>query len=120
MHKYTAAAFLTAIMSALTTAPAAAAPAGEGCVSDFWMYQGLRASQRLICDSDRRPDGSWLRVRGFFADEYYVPFRCYTYSCSGGYWVDELKVIDRYPVTDGTVLPDEPGWIPSAEPRIVQ
>lgn len=97
-----------------------AGPVGEGCVSDFWMWRGLRSAERMICDSDRRADGSWTRARGFFDDEYYVPFSCSRYSCSGGYWVDELKVLERYEVTDATVLPDEPGWIPSAEPRIVQ
>jgi len=45
--------------------------------------------------------------------------RCGTYSCYGGYWVPELKVIDVYRVTDDTVLHDEPGWIQSAEPRVV-
>lgn len=99
--------------------PAQAVPVGEGCVSDFWMWQGLRSATRMICDGERKPDGSWTRVRGFFDDSYYVPFRCSRYSCSGGYWVDDLEVIDRYPVTDDTVLPDEPGHIPSSEPRIV-
>ena len=116
---------ITLTLAAATTAAtlftptAGAAPVGEGCVSDFWMYNGLRAASRMICDSDRAADGSWTRARGFFADEYYVPFRCSRYSCYGGYWVPELKVIDRYRVTDDTVLPDEPGWIPSAEPRVV-
>lgn len=98
---------------------AKAVPVGEGCVSDFWMWRGLRSAERMICDGERRADGSWERRRGFFDDEYYVPFRCYTYSCSGGYWVDELRVIESYIVTDATVLPDEPGHIPSVEPRIV-
>jgi len=105
--------------SCVGVATAKAEPVGEGCVSDFWMWRGLRASSRMICDSDRRADGSWERRRGFFANEYYVPFRCSRYSCYGGYWVDELKVIERYIVTDDTVLPDEPGWIPSTEPRVV-
>jgi len=108
------------LVSLPLAAPAQAVPVGEGCVEDFWMWRGLRASTRVICDSDRRPDGSWERRRGFFANEYYVPFQCGRYSCWGGYWVDELKVIDTYPVTDATVLPDEPGWIPSAEPRVVR
>ena len=99
--------------------PAQANPIGEGCVEDFWMWRGLRSATRVICDSERRADGSWERRRGFFDDEYYVPFSCSRYSCSGGYWVDELEVIDRYAVTDGTVLGDEPGWIPSNNGRIV-
>ena len=104
----------------LATAPAATAgPIGQGCVSDFWMWRGLRSAERIICDSERRADGSWTRTRGFFDDEYYVPFQCGRYSCWGGYWVGELEVIESYPVTDATVLGDEPGWIPSAEPRVV-
>lgn len=117
---------LMALMAALgaialiLATPAKAAPVGEGCVSDFWMYNGLRASSRLICDSDRRADGSWSRSRGFFAESYWAPIRCSRYSCWGGYWVPELKVIDHYIVTDATVLADEPGHIASAEPRVVQ
>lgn len=99
---------------------ASAAPVGEGCVSDFWMWQGLRSASRMICDGDRRPDGSWERRRGFFDNPYYVPFQCGRYSCWGGYWVPELRVIESYIVTDATVLPDEPGFIESAEPRIVR
>ncbi|HPE52978.1 MAG TPA: hypothetical protein PK852_02565 [Mesotoga prima] len=109
------------VAAGMTVAPvtASAAPIGEGCVSDFWMWQGLRTASRMICDGDRAADGSWERRRGFFDDPYYVPFRCSRYSCWGGYWVPELKVMESYRVTDDTVLPDEPGWIPSAEPRIV-
>lgn len=110
---------LGAIALILATPQAKAEPAGEGCVSDFWMYQGLRASQRMICDSERRPDGSWTRARGFFADAYYKPFQCGRYSCWGGYWVPELKVMERYVVTDDTVLHDEPGWIPSSDGRVI-
>lgn len=109
-----------AIITPLFAAPAHAGPIGEGCVSDFWMWRGLRSAERIVCDSDRRADGSWQRTRGFFDSEYYVPFQCGRYSCWGGYWVGELEVIDSYPVTDATVLSDEPGWIPSAEPRIVR
>lgn len=113
--------FLAAIIigGSVGIASSKAAPVGEGCVSDFWMWNGLRSAERMICDGDRQADGSWTRARGFFDDEYYVPFNCGRYSCWGGYWVPELKVMTRYRVTDDTVLPDEPGWIPSAEPRIV-
>lgn len=103
----------------LLSPPAAAAPIGQGCVEDFWMWRGLRTATRVICDGPKAADGSWERRRGFFDNEYYVPFSCGTYSCWGGYWVPELSVIESYRVTDGTVLPDEPGWIASAEPRVV-
>lgn len=113
---------LSVALVALTlplAAPANAEPVGDGCVSDFWMWRGLRPATRMICDGERAADGSWTRVRGFFDDRYYVPFSCSRYSCSGGYWVEELEVIERYPVTDATVLPDEPGYIESATPRVV-
>ena len=119
MKRFLAVAASCAVLVAVPI-PAQAGPLGEGCVEDFWMWRGLRSASRVICDSDRFADGSWERRRGFFDDEYYVPFQCGTYSCWGGYWVPELEVIDRYSVTDATVLTDEPGWIPSAEPRIVR
>lgn len=100
-------------------APAQAAPVGDGCVSDFWMWQGIRSASRMICDGYRAADGSWERRRGFFDDEYYVPMSCSRYSCSGGYWVPELRVIESYRVTDATVLSDEPGYIESATQRVV-
>lgn len=102
-------------------APAAhAVPVGDGCVEDFWMWKGLRSATRMICDGYRAADGSWERRRGFFDDPYWVPFTCSRYSCSGGYWVAELKVIESYLVNDGNVLPDEPGYIESATPRVVK
>ena len=113
-----------AIATATATAtPAQAAAVGEGCVSDFWMWNGLRSAERLICDGERQADGSWMRVRGFF-DDAFTPnghSSCSRYSCTyyPPRYVPQLKVIDRYVVTDATVLGDEPGWIPSAEPRIV-
>lgn len=100
-------------------APAQAAPVGDGCVQDFWMWQGLRTASRMICDGYRAADGSWERRRGFFDDPYWVPFTCSRYSCSGGYWVPELRVIESYRVTDDNVLPDEPGYIESSTKRVV-
>lgn len=115
---------IAALAAAVITAPTATAgPIGEGCVEDFWMWNGLRAASRMICDGERQPDGSWLRARGFFDDAYYTnPYSsCTRYGCTyyPSRYVPELKVIERYVVTDATVLPDEPGWIPSAEPRVV-
>ena len=34
-----------------------AAPIGEGCVSDFWMWRGIRSAERVICDGPRAADG---------------------------------------------------------------
>lgn len=86
-----------------------------GCQSQFWMYQ-LRASTRTICDGPIFADGSWKRLRVFYAPRRYVPVTCnytrYSGYCNGGYWLDELDVRDIYPVTPDTVLPDEPGHIP--------
>lgn len=109
---------LTVLAPALS-APAQAAPVGDGCVSDFWMWRGVRPAERMICDGSRAADGSWERRRGFFDDEYYVPVSCSRYSCYGGYWVPELEVIESYRVTDATVLPDEPPYLESSTPRVV-
>ncbi len=87
----------------------------DGCAEQFWMWKGLRSATRIICDSPRNPDGSWTRRRGFFADAYTTNGygSCSRYSCTyyPPRYVPELRVIDEYPVTDATVLPDEPGWI---------
>ena len=113
-----------AALSITVSTPAQAAPTGEGCVQDFWMWNGLRSATRVICDGYRAADGSWERARGFLDDAYTTNgyTSCYRYGCTyyPPRYVPELKVIDRYRVTDDTVLPDEPGWIPSSEPRIVQ
>lgn len=107
------------LLAPLFAAPAQAAPVGDGCVSDFWMWQGLRSASRMICDGYRAADGSWERRRGFFDDSYWVRMTCSRYSCSGGYWMPELRVIESYRVTDDNVLPDEPGYIESDTPRVV-
>lgn len=102
------------VLAGLFTAPTANADyVGDGCVADFWMY-GLRGSTRIICDSERAADGSWLRRRGFFADSYYRSF-CGTYWCEGRV-IPPLERIDPpYTVTDATIPSGEPGWIPSPE-----
>lgn len=104
-------------VAAVLGIPAQPATASEpGCVSQFWMY-GLRASTRIICDSPQRPDGSWMRARAFVAPRFFVPITCvngtYVTYCNGGYWQEALDVREVYPVTPDTVLPDEPGHIPS-------
>lgn len=111
------------IGAAVITAPEAhSAPVGDGCVQDFWMWNGLRGATRMICDGYRAADGSWERRRGFFDDAYTTNgyASCSTYSCTyyPPRYVPELKVIESYLVTDATVLPDEPGYIESATPRV--
>lgn len=72
----------------------------------------LRMTMRTICDGPLQADGSWVRRRLFYAPETYVPMSCSRYSCTGGYWLNEYVDLEEYPVNPGTVLPDEPGWIP--------
>ena len=95
-------------LSLMAAPPAQALPAG--CVQQPWMIV-LRMTMRTICDSPLYADGSWMRGRLFYAPEYWVPVSCSRYSCSGGYWLNEYNRYEEYPVTDATVLPDEPGWI---------
>lgn len=117
---------LGAVLAALSLhpAPAHAAPVGDGCVSDFWMWNGLRTASRMICDGYRAPDGSWERRRGFFDDSYWTngSSSCSRYSCTyyPPRYIAELEVIDAYRVTDDTVLFDEPGYIESSTPRVVK
>ena len=120
------AAALGAILGAVVVhAPTAAnaAPVGDGCVEDFWMWNGLRTATRMICDGYRAADGSWERRRGFFDDAYWTngSSSCSSYSCTyyPPRYIAELEVIEAYRVNDGTVLPDEPGYIESSTPRIV-
>lgn len=110
------AALLTAALAAgsVTVAADARADYEPGCVSQFWMY-GLRGTTRTLCDGPVRADGSWMRIRQFYAPRRYVPMTCnwgsYGGSCYGGYWLEEFDKRDTYPVTPDTVLPDEPGHI---------
>jgi hypothetical protein len=84
---------------------------GVGCETIHWGFLGMQ--RRTICDGPRNPDGSWNRLRIIWTPAHYVPVSCTRYSCWGGYPVDEsLQAKENYPVTDGTVLPDEPGWLP--------
>jgi hypothetical protein len=91
-----------------------------GCVSQpWWRGEALRQTVRIICDGPRQPDGSWMRAREFWAPGYMASATSY---CSGGiyyssctynppYWVPVFDILDTYPVTDGTVLGDEPGYV---------
>lgn len=117
----TAAAAFTA--ASVVAAPASAEPVGEGCHSDFWMWH-LRSASRIICDGERNVDGAWVRRRGFFDDAYYTNAysSCYRYGCTyyPSRYVPELEVLDTpYVLTDDTIPGGEPGWTPSAEPRVI-
>lgn len=84
-----------------------------GCIQQpWWRGEAMRWTTRTLCDTSIDADGSWIRARNFWGPRYYVPFRCGTYSCWGGYWVGEYDSgVETYVVTPATVLPDEPGHI---------
>lgn len=92
---------------------------GLGCETIRWGFLG--SQRRTICDQPRLADGSWFRQRRVWTPAHYVPIRtsCYgTYSIScttsGGYHVElTIQGSEDYWVTDATVLPDEPGWLPT-------
>jgi hypothetical protein len=105
----------TAVLAPLAAAPAAAA-APVGCETIHWGFLGL--DRRTICDSARLPDGSWFRAREVWSPAHQVPMSCsysrYSSVCSGGYWQPRTSAgVETYPVNDGNVLPDEPGWLPT-------
>lgn len=113
-------AFAIAWVAAECSSPEAKADPAVGCQtqSGFWLFHG---TQRDLCDGPRRGDGSWVRAREFYTPAHQVPLSTYcsggSYysSCSttGGYWQPRTSNgVEVYPVTDGTVLGDEPGWIP--------
>lgn len=95
-------------------ARADAAP-GVGCETIRWGFLGSQL--RTVCDTPRRPDGSWTRAREVWVPAGWVRGYCsfgYFSSCSQGYYRERGTVAyEEYPVTDGTVLPDEPGWLPT-------
>ena len=74
----------------------------------------LCAEGSTICDGPRAADGRWVRYRMVWVPAHNVPLRT---SCSstttGGYFQQE-QVFEKvkYPVTDDTVVPGEPGWLP--------
>ncbi len=103
----------------VTASPAQAVPAvpGMGCETIGWGFLGL-TQKRTICDTPRRPDGSWERTRVIWTPAGYVPRSTYcgSYSCSssGGYYRDEsVQGYERYIVLDDNVVPGEPGWLPT-------
>ena len=107
---------LAAAVQMSTPEPLAHADSGLGCLTEKWGFLG--SSRRTLCDTPRAADGSWTRLRVVWTPAHYVPFTCsgglYYSSCSGGYAVDEtLQAKETYPVTDSSVLPDEPGWLPT-------
>lgn len=93
------------------TVPAKAAP-GVGCETIRWGFLGTQ--RRTVCDTPRRPDGSWTRAREVWVPAGWVPGYCSRYSCTSGYYnAGGTVAYEEYPVTDDTVLPDEPGWLPT-------
>lgn len=128
VHKRTVRRFLAAMSAGVVlstgalyaaTAPAKAAP-GLGCETIRW---GLFGSQRrTVCDTPRRPDGSWTREREMWVPAGWVSGYCsgsYWVSCSQGYYRERGTVAyEAYVVTDATVLPDEPGWLPTGSVAI--
>jgi hypothetical protein len=93
------------------------AHANSGCQTVLWGFLG--SQRRTICDGPLRGDGSWMRERAIWTPAHTIPT---TTSCSGssyvtctsygGGYVDTVITDDEsYPVTDSTVLPDEPGHL---------
>ncbi|QBI97122.1 hypothetical protein SEA_CHILL_58 [Mycobacterium phage Chill] len=103
-----------------------AAPANAdyvmGCERVRWGF--LFSGYRTICDGPRRPDGSWDRTRREWTPAHMAGGYCsgsrYFVSCTPSYWVNEsTQRLETYPVTDATVLPGEPGWLPPGTNRIL-
>ena len=135
MRRIAAGAVLAAApaMIALGAAPAshAATDPGMGCETIHWGFLG--SDRRQICDGPKQSDGSWQRTRTIFTPAYIKPFKCShdsfldntvfannNFSCSGGYQVPQTtETQESYVVTPGTVLPDEPGWLPPGTNNIL-
>ena len=83
-----------------------------GCEVIHWSWAW--AGRRKVCDGPRQADGSWQRIRTVFDVAHTDPLSCTSDgSCSGGKFHPEtIYDQEAYPVTDDTVLPDEPGWLP--------
>jgi hypothetical protein len=123
VHKRTARRIVAAAASviafgatAVGYAAHAEAAQGIGCETIHWGFLG--GQRRTICDTPKRPDGSWTRAREIWVPAGYIPRSTYcgTYSCSssGGYYRERGTVAyEEYVVFDSNVLPDEPGWLPT-------
>jgi hypothetical protein len=113
----------TVIGAGTIDAPAANADVPPNCESRDWGFLGLKT--REICDGPIQPDGSWMRHRIIGIPAHYEnpSSDCssseYSSHCTyypGGWVGDKLSNDDTYPVTAGTVLPDEPGHMPDPAP----
>jgi hypothetical protein len=109
--------------AAIVEAPHAKADPPPNCNVAPWGI--LRLKTRIICDGPIQPDGSWMRHRiigipahyenpssSCSSGEYYS--NCTYYP--GGWVDDQISDNETYPVTAGTVLPDEPGHMPNPAP----
>ncbi|AHG24462.1 hypothetical protein PBI_OAKER_71 [Mycobacterium phage Oaker] len=110
-----------AVAGALITAPTASADYVMGCERVRWGF--LFSGYRTICDGPKRPDGSWDRTRREWTPDHWAGGYCsgyYYISCTPRYFVPEsTQRLETYPVTDATVLPGEPAWIPPGTVRII-
>ncbi|QGJ88315.1 hypothetical protein SEA_DREAMTEAM1_35 [Mycobacterium phage DreamTeam1] len=106
------------IAAASFTAPEATADDYvKGCENIRWGFLG--GERRTICDSAKRPDGSWDRRRMIWSPSYVKPART---TCSGSYSVTcthyerrevdaQFGEVEQYVVTDDNVPQGEPGWL---------
>lgn len=107
------AAFGFLVAAGALTAGRAHADPDPRCQQIPWGF--LWTQRRVICDGPIQMDGHWERGRVIYTPAHQVPMTCYgsyVVTCYGGYWVD--KVINdatQYPVTNDTVLPDEPAHL---------
>lgn len=92
--------------------PGPAAGPTMGCEVVHW--GAFWYDRRKICDGPKQADGSWQRIRTTYNAEHTDPYSCLSSGdCIGGrYNPDTIYGQEAYPVTDATVLPDEPGWLP--------
>ncbi|UJD20966.1 hypothetical protein SEA_HARRYHOUDINI_38 [Mycobacterium phage HarryHoudini] len=116
---------ITFALAALTVAASIAAPTANadeydtGCEHIRWGFLGSQV--RTVCDGPRRPDGSWQRGRLISIPSHTLPARStcsvgsYSSTCTYREAQDvDMRVIEKvfYDVTDETIPPGEPGWLP--------